>query len=539
MDNFNIHSFFKKQYLNEAEDDNIRNDIKSLEKEYKLELEKEFNSYSPSISMGFYGNDRPDEDKYKGKGYGSIGFYVKEELSDEDWKKALDWVKSKGYDIVSDSNYYEKDIDDDRAWYPKIKFEFDANKKSSLNESRIDQSKVFDQSEVDEIIGEIKEITGIGGEDQHWSSDAEVGYSEYRFGDGTGGFSFKWSHARNWGGRFGLSISENGKNNLSALSWYDKSKSGSENIKSSNTNVQNITTWKDLDNSMLVSIWAQLQPMVIQNEINAKAALSKEAKAQSDYYSKKADTGRIGYGLSSQPRMRNESVEDIKDLEDRLAQLYREMEQEAEPEGGPISDQYADAIHKIESEISSLKPKKPSLTYNQAIGQEEITDETGTFVYDRDGRKAYKKISVDDFNKSSKFDRNLNEAAYPSFEVDKNIRYQDTIVTKGYWTYTGKESGGRGVYLNTSNQQRLGFDMDDLNYFKKHLPDHFQINEGSCGYTPDGKPRTKPASSDLLKLEDVIKECWKNYKQVGMKEKGGKQVPNCVPVKENNTKNKR
>ena len=81
--------------------------------------------------------------------------------------------------------------------------------------------------------------------------------------------------------------------------------------------------------------------------------------------------------------------------------------------------------------------------------------------------------------------------------------------------------------------------MDDLNYFKKHLPDHFQINEGSCGYTPDGKPRTKPASSDLLKLEDVIKECWKNYKQVGMKEKGGKQVPNCVPVKENNTKNKR
>ena len=25
--------------------------------------------------------------------------------------------------------------------------------------------------------------------------------------------------------------------------------------------------------------------------------------------------------------------------------------------------------------------------------------------------------------------------------------------------------------------------------------------------------------------------CWKNYKQVGMKKKGGKQVPNCVPKK--------
>ena len=72
---------------------------------------------------------------------------------------------------------------------------------------------------------------------------------------------------------------------------------------------------------------------------------------------------------------------------------------------------------------------------------------------------------------------NESDSKYPSFEVDKNIRYQDTIVTKGYWTYTGKESGGRGVYLNTSNQQRLGFDMGDLNYFKKHLPDHFNINE--------------------------------------------------------------
>ena len=24
--------------------------------------------------------------------------------------------------------------------------------------------------------------------------------------------------------------------------------------------------------------------------------------------------------------------------------------------------------------------------------------------------------------------------------------------------------------------------------------------------------------------------CWKGYKQVGMKDKGGKQVPNCVPT---------
>ena len=37
-----------------------------------------------------------------------------------------------------------------------------------------------------------------------------------------------------------------------------------------------------------------------------------------------------------------------------------------------------------------------------------------------------------------------------------------------------------------------------------------------------------------MKLKKIISEtleeaCWKNYKQVGMKKKGNKMVPNCVP----------
>lgn len=42
-----------------------------------------------------------------------------------------------------------------------------------------------------------------------------------------------------------------------------------------------------------------------------------------------------------------------------------------------------------------------------------------------------------------------------------------------------------------------------------------------------------------LDLPFVVKEkkdeddpCWKNYKQIGMKKKNGKEVPNCVPIKE-------
>ena len=36
-----------------------------------------------------------------------------------------------------------------------------------------------------------------------------------------------------------------------------------------------------------------------------------------------------------------------------------------------------------------------------------------------------------------------------------------------------------------------------------------------------------------MKINEIITEsanpCWDNYKQVGMKEKNGKKVPNCVP----------
>ena len=34
----------------------------------------------------------------------------------------------------------------------------------------------------------------------------------------------------------------------------------------------------------------------------------------------------------------------------------------------------------------------------------------------------------------------------------------------------------------------------------------------------------------LDKWNNMEKACWSGYKQVGMKDKNGKQVPNCVPV---------
>jgi hypothetical protein len=46
---------------------------------------------------------------------------------------------------------------------------------------------------------------------------------------------------------------------------------------------------------------------------------------------------------------------DMKNITNDLKLAHREMEQEAEPEGGPIADRYADQIYKLEKEYKKKK----------------------------------------------------------------------------------------------------------------------------------------------------------------------------------------
>tara|TARA_R110002167_G_scaffold167301_1_gene364538 strand:+ start:49 stop:849 length:801 start_codon:yes stop_codon:yes gene_type:complete len=48
------------------------------------------------------------------------------------------------------------------------------------------------------------------------------------------------------------------------------------------------------------------------------------------------------------------------------------------------------------------------------------------------------------------------------------------------------------------------------------------------------KKEKKEESVKEYYLKEDGKTCWKGYEQIGMKDKGGKQVPNCVPIKESN-----
>ena len=57
-------------------------------------------------------------------------------------------------------------------------------------------------------------------------------------------------------------------------------------------------------------------------------------------------------------------------LKKERAQLMRDMEQEAEPEGGPIADEYGDKLNRIDAAIAKLSGRK-EMTYDQAIAEGE------------------------------------------------------------------------------------------------------------------------------------------------------------------------
>ena len=108
------------------------------------------------------------------------------------------------------------------------------------------------------------------------------------------------------------------------------------------------------------------------------------------------------------------------------------------------------------------------------------------------------------------------DSRYPDFDLDKNIKYQDTSISSGMWRYTGKEQGGKGVYRNLSNDQFLGFSSDDFAFFKKHLGSHFDMSESleeanigladleEVGYTDGDKAVAMHFNQDVVGINNDV-----------------------------------
>ena len=79
------------------------------------ELRDTYNRNDIFVTMGqYYERDR---------GFGKVSYTVNDEIDPAEWKNMINYLKAKGFEITQESNWYDED--DDRRWYPDIKFEFD------------------------------------------------------------------------------------------------------------------------------------------------------------------------------------------------------------------------------------------------------------------------------------------------------------------------------------------------------------------------------------------------------------------------------
>jgi hypothetical protein len=110
---------------------------------------------------------------------------------------------------------------------------------------------------------------------------------------------------------------------------------------------------------------------------------------------------------------------------------------------------------------------------NESYDYDEVAQSEFGMDYDQlgSGEKEWVRDEIDNMS------MNESNSNYPDFDLNKNIRYQDTSISSGMWRYTGQEQGGKGVYRNLNNGQILAFDRSDFAIFRNNLSSHFDFSE--------------------------------------------------------------
>ena len=110
------------------------------------------------------------------------------------------------------------------------------------------------------------------------------------------------------------------------------------------------------------------------------------------------------------------SLRDIKyTIEKEIEDLYRDMEQEAEPEGGPIADRYGDELEKLEAKLYRVSKQIADYDMNEGVNEELSPEDHVQIVRsmlvkaEKDGDDDLKRRALADMESVKKY-YNLKEA---------------------------------------------------------------------------------------------------------------------------------
>ena len=196
----------------------------------------------------------------------------------------------------------------------------------------------------------------------------------------------------------------------------------------------------------------------------------------------------------------------LSQLEDSRDRLFRDMEQEAEPEGGPIADRYGDELNKIEDRIYKIRRQLSDYDMNEGVN-EELSPEDHVNIAramlvkaEKDGDDDLKRRALADMENIKKI-YNLKEdqlkvaqAAFDKAEQDGDIRGQELALAaidliKDMDKVSQSQSssligrlGDKTIKEDIDGGQVFDYFANKGYVVKERRPDGYPKKEGVVGY---------------------------------------------------------
>ena len=212
---------------------------------------------------------------------------------------------------------------------------------------------------------------------------------------------------------------------------------------------------------------------------------------------------------------------DKADLEDRISQLYRDMEQEAEPEGGEVADRYGNELEKLEAKLYRVMKQINDYDMNESV----VTESKGAKNYfddlkfnyqkafrylEADEKEEYKQLAKDYFSKLQEIEENY-----------RGVEFEDYIDELEKTMYVDRRDRGRFFIhplskpdVRRPDQSYIAIDGNNVTSVQGYnsgpisvLADRYGLDDEDSRMTPMGKTnasgRISLLSSNILK--DAIK----------------------------------
>ena len=183
---------------------------------------------------------------------------------------------------------------------------------------------------------------------------------------------------------------------------------------------------------------------------------------------------------------------DKKDLQDRISQLYRDMEQEAEPEGGEVADRYGNELDKLEAKLYRVSKQIADYDMNESTNPNDKGNSIpGMFAYLDLIRRAGKDFMDKEYI-MTEFGLDSGEARSVLSKYKSQLNKSTVTESKGAKLYFDDLK-----YYYTKSLRYL--DKDEVGEYKQLAKNYFsKLQEDK------GKLEEETFEDEIVRLEDIM-----------------------------------